>query len=122
MMTITIQGEYPSLNEYIAASKIRCRNYNKGAEMKRANQTEILVQLPRVRISDPVRLHYRFYCRTRRRDLDNVSGYFHKVFQDALVERGILPDDSWQYVRGFTDDFYLDRNAPRIEIDIEVLT
>lgn len=118
-MIITIQGEFPSLNEYIAASKIRAGSYNKGAAMKRRDQTEIAAQLPRRKINTPIRLHYRYYCRTRRRDLDNISGYFHKVFQDALVERGLIPDDSWRHVIGFSDSFTLDRKNPRIEIEIE---
>lgn len=119
MRSIVIEGEFPSLNEYIAASKKRKGNYNAGAAMKKADQELIMYQLPRWRISRPIRLHYTFYCRTRKRDLDNISGYFHKIFQDALVARKIIPDDNWQYIIGFSDEFVLDRKHARIKIEIE---
>lgn len=119
MRTIVIDGEFPSLNEFIAANRSRRGNYSKGNAMKQADQERIMYQLPRMRIKPPVRLHYKYFCRTRKRDLDNISGYFHKIFQDALVGRRLLPDDSWKEIIGFSDEFYLDRKHPRIEIEIE---
>lgn len=31
---------------------------------------------------------------------------------------GWLPDDSWNYISGFSDDFFVDKENPRIEIEI----
>lgn len=121
MHKVIIPGEFHSLNEFIAASKVRSGNWNKGATMKRQDQDRIVYQLPKLKIGKPVRLHYTFCCRTKRRDLDNISGYFHKIFQDALVEAKILPDDNWDHIRGFSDEFVLDRHDPRVEIEIEVI-
>lgn len=118
MVTVTIRGDFPGLNEYIAAIRASRGKWNKGNDMKRRDQASIKAQLPRIRYDGPMQLKYRFYCKDRRRDLDNISGYFHKIFQDAMVERGIIPDDGWRYIRGFSDEFVLDRNNPRIEVDI----
>ena len=90
--------------------------------MKQRDQKTIMYQLPKVRIEKQIRLHYVYYCKTRRRDLDNISGYFHKVFQDALVQAGVIPNDNWKYIMGFSDEFRLDTKDPRIEVRIEVVT
>lgn len=47
-----------------------------------------------------VTLHWRIPDR-RRRDADNL-GPTLKACQDALVEAGVLPDDSWQHVPAAT--------------------
>ena len=48
-----------------------------------------------------------------------MSSFGRKVIQDALVKCGVLKDDGWDYVIGFTDQFFCDRNEPRIEVLIE---
>lgn len=118
-MKVVISGTFPGLNEYIDANRISRGRWNKGNAMKQRDQQLIASQLPRWRTEGPVRLEYRFYCPNRKKDLDNISGYFHKVFQDALVMRGVIPDDGWRYIRGFSDDFFVDKANPRIEIDIK---
>lgn len=91
--------------------------------MKKKDQHAIEIQLCRqlkgTRIKSPVRLHYTFYEDSRRRDLDNVSGYFHKIFQDALVKTGYLPNDGWKDIIGFSDRFEYNKIYPHIEIEIE---
>ena len=52
----------------------------------------------------------------RRRDLDNISSFGRKVIQDALVDTGVLKDDGWKYVVGFSDKFDVDKKNPRIEV------
>ena len=38
--------------------------------------------------------------------------------QDALVDTGVLKDDGWKYVVGFSDRFQVDKEHPRIEVKI----
>ena len=85
---------------------------------QRAIEFHLSKQLRKVHIDVPVRLKYTFWEPNKKRDLDNISGYFHKVFQDSLVARGILHNDSWHYITGFSDDSYVDNKDPRIEIEI----
>lgn len=46
----------------------------------------------------------------------------HKVLvaiYDALVQAKVLKNDGWKNIIRFSDDFYLDPDNPRIEVDIE---
>lgn len=65
-----------------------------------------------------VKIVYHFYEPNARRDKDNISGYFHKIFQDALVQSGVIRDDGWKEICDFEDHFYVDRKNPRIEVEI----
>ena len=108
-----------SLNEYIGACR---RNPYQGAHMKRKDQSSIewhiRSQLKGIRLKKPVRMVYRWFEPNRKRDLDNVSSYGRKVIQDALVNCRVLENDSWKQVTGFSDEFYVDKKAPRIEVEI----
>lgn len=117
---IVLNGKFPGLNDYI-----KMLNYNRyaAADMKRLDEgiiaAEVLSQFKRrPRITKPVHIAYRFYEPNKKRDLDNIPGYFHKIFQDALVRSGVLANDGWKNITGFSDDFYCDRMNPRIEIEI----
>ena len=116
----TIPGTLPSLNELIDAERA---NKQKGAKVKKGAESVarlfIRQQIRKARPRTPVTLHYHFVEPTRRRDKDNISGFAHKVIQDALVKEGIIQNDGWDYVEGFTDSFSIDKKNPRIEVWIE---
>lgn len=117
--TLIIAGRLDNMNDYTSA----CRtNQYKGAKLKQKNENvvkqAIYEQLGRLRIKNPVRMLYRWYEPNKRRDLDNISAFGRKVIQDALVDTRVLPDDGWRYVKGFQDEFYVDKGNPRIEIEI----
>lgn len=116
---ITIYGRLPSLNEYIEA----CRtNKNKANAMKRDSQNIIigyvLEQIGKLKLHKRIHLMYEFYEPNKKRDMDNISGYFHKVFQDALVQCGTIQNDNWYHIAGYGDLFDVDNKNPRIEVTI----
>ena len=117
---VVIEGRFPSMNEFINANRT---HKQKGNKMKQQSQDDISWQLlqqhRKLRIDKPIKLHYTFYEPNKKRDLDNISGYFHKVFQDALVHCGIIMDDSWHYISGYSDIFLVDNKKPRIEVIIQ---
>ena len=116
---LTIPGRLDNLNDYIRAE--RTSKY-KGAEMKADNEMLIFIAIRRclrgVKIQKPVMMSYRWYEKNSRRDLDNISSFGRKVIQDALVKDGILENDGWNDIKGFSDAFYIDKNNPRIEVEI----
>ena len=117
---LTIMGRLDGLNEYTRA----CRsNPYKGSKMKHQNENTVIwairQQLRGVKIRTPVRLEFYWYEASKRRDHDNVSSFGRKVIQDALVKAGVLEDDGWDYIDGFTDLFLLDKDNPRIEVVIQ---
>lgn len=117
---IVIPGRFPGMNEFIQAN--RSAHGIVANSMKRNSQKEISAylkqQLKALHITKPVFIRYVYYEPNRKRDLDNISGYFHKVFQDALVHNKVITDDGWSYVVGFSDNFHVSKD-PRIEITLE---
>ena len=113
-----IEGRLPSLNEYCKAERT---GYHAANRMKHDCQRTVEGYIRRFKlkpIKHPVKILYRFYEPNRRRDKDNIAGVAHKFIQDALVNAGILKDDGWDYVIGFSDEFYIDRKNPRIEVTL----
>lgn len=115
--TLIITGSLPSLNEYTKA----CRgNKFAGANMKKAAEQIISFNIKQ-QIKEPfvgkVKLAFRWYCKDKRQDPDNIC-FAKKFIFDALVTNAVIEADGWRCVIGFTDDFFLDKENPRIEVDI----
>ena len=118
MTKFTIKGTLAGLNEYIAAERA---NRYAGAALKKRCEAVVMHsarQLGSTRFERPVRMVYRWYEPNRRRDKDNISAFGRKVIQDALVRAGVLVNDGWSQIDGFSDEFYVDKKAPRIEVQI----
>lgn len=118
-MNFTILGRLPSLNEYTKANRT---NIYVGAKMKKDAQAQIkqgLQGVTRREVLTPCQVRFKWYEPNEKRDLDNVA-FAKKFILDALVEEGILPNDSPKYVRGFQDLFFVDKVNPRIEVEIYV--
>ena len=116
---ITIQGRLSGLNEYIAAERT---NQYKAAKLKRENEAIVMIAIKQqsrnVKIGKPVYMEYTWVEKNKRRDLDNIT-FGRKIIQDSLVKAGILKDDGWKYILGFSDRFQVDRENSRIEIKIK---
>ncbi len=114
---LTVPGKLCGLNDYIAAERA---HRQKGAKMKADNGDIVALAIRQclrgVRIDHPVYMEYRWVEPNKRRDKDNVSSFGRKVIQDALVDTGVLKDDGWNYVVGFSDRFEVDKENPRIEV------
>ena len=117
---LIIHGRLDNLNDYIKA--LDTSRY-KGSALKNENESKVLQeiysQFGRLRIIKPVKMHYVWYEKDKRRDLDNVSSFGRKVIQDALVKSRVLQNDGWNEIKGFSDEFYVDSKNPRIEVLIE---
>lgn len=118
--TFIIYGRLSGLNEYTRA----CRtNKYAGAKLKKHNEDKVVTGLliaglhPAMFTGCKVHMSYKWYEENKRRDLDNIA-FAKKFIQDALVSNGVLGGDSWQHITGFTDEFFTDKNNPRIEVTI----
>ena len=120
---MTIPGRLPGLNEYTRA----CRAHPMaGAKMKREAQDAVLWCARAARLrphGGPVRVRDQFFEAPARkgarlRDKSNIASFAVKVIEDALVEAGLIPDDGWDEVAGYSCEFA--RTAdPRIVVTIE---
>ena len=119
-MKLVIMGTLPGLNDFIEANR---RNYHAGAKLKKEAQYVVEVSarksLKRWKASGPVFMHYVWFEPNKKRDKDNISGGGRKIIQDALVSAGYLKNDGWSDIIGFSDEFQVDKKAPRIEVTIE---
>ena len=113
---LIIPGELVDLNTYISAER---RNRYAGAKIKQemTDYITLLAKRLKTEIRTPVRLVYRWYCKDKRKDKDNVA-FAKKFIQDGLVNAGVLKNDGWNDIEGFTDEFYVDKLNPRIEVEI----
>ena len=116
---LVIHGKLPGLNELIDAER---RHRQAGAKLKRDAERIVRMyirqQFRGYKPKTPVTLYYYYYEANRRRDLDNIAGFAHKVIQDSLVKEGILANDGWEHIKGFFDSFSVDKQFPRIEVEI----
>ena len=117
--TLVIKGRLDNLNDYTKA----CRtNKFAGAACKAKNELIITdfieEQLAGVHYEGKTYLHFRWIEPNRNRDLDNIC-FAKKFILDALVRNKVIETDGWKGVWGFTDEFDVDADDPRIEVVIE---
>ena len=124
----TISGRYygdnvmPDLNNYLHECG---RHPQAGGKMKRdymmiANNA-IRKQLPKVQIQDRVQIHYDFYESSKRRDVSNVASFAIKVIEDSLQKCGVISNDGWANIAGYSQSFFVDKANPRIEVSISTV-
>lgn len=112
-----IPGRLDGLNEYTKANRT---NIYSGAKLKKENEQIVIdcILYQRVKpVSNPVFINFYWFEPNKRRDKDNIASA-KKFILDALVKASILPDDGWKYIIGFSDSFDLDKQNPRIEVEI----
>ena len=122
MKSFIILGRLPGLNEYTRECR---RNPYAGNAMKKETEEVVFWAIRAAKLGPvrpPVRIAFKWIERNKKRDLDNISAFGHKVIQDALVKAHILPGDGWACIVGLSDDFDVDADNPRIEVTITEVT
>lgn len=113
-MKFEIPGRLPGLNEIIDAAKRNPHEYARMKETCTAMVAWLAKKLPRF---EKVALVITWYEPDQRRDLDNIMAG-QKFILDGLVAAGTIPNDSQKYVRGIMHRFEVDRQNPRVEVEI----
>lgn len=113
-----IHGRLDGLNEYTKAN--RASAYV-GNALKQRNEKAVKFAIREAKVSRvikyPINLKITWYEPNSRRDVDNIF-FAVKFILDALVESEIIENDSQKYVKGITHDVDVDRNNPRVEVEI----
>lgn len=78
-----------------------------------------LAKLPKA-LDQPLHFHFTWYCPNKRKDPDNIS-FAKKFILDGLQVAGVIENDGWKQIAGFSDAFYLDKQNPRVELTISIL-
>ncbi|AZO96157.1 RusA family crossover junction endodeoxyribonuclease [Halocella sp. SP3-1] len=114
-MKIIIPGEFPSLNEIIKKAKSHHMAY---ASMKKENTQLVQMIANRLPNMERVYLDITYYCKNRRKDPDNIAAA-KKFILDGLVAAEVIPNDGWKEIDSWEEKFKVDKNNPRIEINIK---
>lgn len=72
-----------------------------------------------VRIDNPIRCNYRIFVKDKMHDRGNVYASLEKSFLDALQQRKVIKNDTFDLVLDSTFHTEVDRLNPRIEVIIE---
>lgn len=115
--TFTISGRLPSMNDTVGANR---KNPHCGAKLKKDADAVVVysasaAQVPYV--DTPVHVHCVWYERNKMRDPDNFCAGI-KFVLDGLQKAGVIDDDSWGHVKGFSHEWYVDKANPRIEVTL----
>lgn len=107
---LKIQVRMPNLNDYTAA--IAYSRY-KGGDMK--DEWDEVVQDYAVaqklgRFTEPVFIEFHWYEPNTKRDQDNVA-FAKKFILDGLQKAGVLKNDNYKWVKGFSDHFHYEQGA-----------
>ena len=113
-MKFDIPGRLPGTNEIIEAAKSHFGTYS---AMKH-NYTNIVAwlakKLPKYNC---ISLTITWYEPNAKRDIDNIAGGT-KFILDGMVRAGTIPNDTQKYIKGITHKFEIDRQNPRVEVEI----
>ena len=117
-MKIIIDGELIDLNKFVNAQRA---NRFGGAAMKKKYTDKCASAFSPMKAKQlrlPITLHITWYCKDKRKDKDNVA-FAKKFILDGMIQCGLLKNDGWSEIAGFTDDFEVDKENPRIEVELE---
>lgn len=112
-----IPGQLGTLNEMI--DEARANKY-KSANKKRqyTNLVAWAIKQAKLRpINIKVDVVIKWYCPSKRKDKDNIMAGQKYIF-DGLQLAGIIPNDGWNEIGDISHKFYVDKQAPRIEVEL----
>lgn len=116
LSVISIKGELCDLNTYI--NKERSNRFS-AAKIKK-DMTEkcqkAMVNIPK-NYYNKIYLTFNWCCVNKKKDPDNIA-FAKKFILDAMVKSHIIPNDGWNNIIGFKDDFFI-VDKPSVEIIIE---
>lgn len=116
-MKFDIEGRLPGLNEMIDAAKKGKGKYQPYSIMKQT-YTEMVAWLAKMLPKyEQVSITITWYEPNEKRDPDNVQAGC-KFILDGLVKAGTIPNDTRRYIKSITHIPELDRENPRVEVEV----
>lgn len=119
--TFPIKG----LNELLAGRTYDYRSKKYHNSVKSANDRVCCVAIRRdlkgAKLKTPIRCTYYIYAQDKRHDRGNLYSATEKSFLDALQSCKVLANDSWDMCYDGVFHTMLDRDNPRVVVEIEEL-
>lgn len=107
---LLIPVRMPNLNDYTRA--IGTSRY-KGGDMKEMWDDIVMSYAQEQGLghfTEPITLEFHWYEPNQNRDCDNVA-FAKKFILDGLQKAGVITNDNYKWVKGFSDHFYYDGSA-----------
>jgi Holliday junction resolvase RusA-like endonuclease len=118
-MKLIIPCELTDLNTYI--NQERTNRYAAADTKKTMTQLCTLYAKKLQPITNKIILKITWYCKNQKKDPDNIS-FAKKFILDGLVKAGVLQNDGWNQIQAFEDVFEVDKDKPRVEIELKEVT
>jgi Holliday junction resolvase RusA-like endonuclease len=117
---LTIYGSFPSLNKVISTAKNHWSQY---AKLKKELTLSVAVQAMGAGLKpvDKAMVSFSWFLKDKRMDVDNVS-HGQKYILDGLVEAHIIPTDGQKHISVLEHSFDVDRDNPRVVVQITELS
>ena len=120
--TFPIKG----LNELLAGRMYDYRTKKYHNKVKTENDKVCCVAIRKylkdVKLKTPIKCTYYIYAQDKRHDRGNLYSATEKSFLDALQECKVLDNDSWDKCYDGVFHTELDRNNPRVVVEIEEIS
>lgn len=75
-------------------------------------------ELPK--ITNPIDLQITWHRKNRKSDPDNIAGGI-KFLLDGMVKAKLIENDGWKQINSIVHKFAVDKENPRVEINIKEL-
>lgn len=114
--TLFIPGPLPILNDYLG--KGQRFTYNEAKK----HWGEIIgweIKKQRLRPMGRVFITWTWQEANMKRDPDNITSIGRKFALDALVTMGILQNDGWKHIGGWTDTWIVIADCPGVTVILE---
>ena len=114
-MKIIIHGELTNLNTYI--NNERGNKFN-AARIKRDETTKCAYYfMGKGCCEKRYFISFVWFLKDKRKDPDNIA-FAKKFILDGMVRAKFIKTDSLKHIAGFSDNFFIDKKNPRVEIGI----
>jgi len=119
MIEFEIPGTLTDLNTHLDKART---HWAKAGELKKAetNKVKLIASQYAGQLEEddfPVDIHCHWVCENRRKDKDNIR-FAVKYILDGMEKAGMIENDGWNYVGTLTDSFSVDKENPRVEVEI----
>jgi hypothetical protein len=111
-----VPGPIPGMNDYIGKGQRWCYTTDK---KKWSQVIAFHIRHAKVQPVGPVYVHFLWREKNRRRNPDNFAAIGKKFCLDALQQCGILKNDGWAEIIGWSDTWVIDREKPGVLITLE---
>ena len=128
IQTLFIPGPLPGLNQLLQAkAKMGQKVYRNGirwnglANLKKQHGDAIYWEAMAQKLKPMTRAYliFEWHELDDTRDPDNLVAGGRKIILDALVKAGILPDDGWEHIVGWRDQWRLVATKPGVLITMD---